>query len=220
MAEPKFKAVIFDMDGVLVDTESFYIKQLQAFSDAYDLHVSYEELVEQVGASHDHFQKMLQSWFVRNGVTDYDQYEAEQVFEKWAVCMPRHYDELMFDGVDETLQALNDAGIKVALASSTPMKFITLALKECGITGQFINIVSGEQFSESKPNPEIYLHSVEALGLTPEECCCVEDSEVGIEAGKAAGLTVIARRELRFKLNQDKADYMVDTIPEILPIVL
>lgn len=216
----KFEAVIFDMDGVLVDTEAFYMKQLQKFSDAYDLGVTHEELIDQVGASHDHFQKMVQSWFVRKGINDYDQYQAEKVFEEWAVCMPRHYNELMFDGVPETLQKLNDAGIKVALASSTPMYLIETAMGECNLAKQFVNIVSGEQFSESKPNPEIYIHSVEALGLRPGQCCCIEDSNIGITAGKAADLTVIARREDRFNVDQSEADYIVDTIPEILSIVL
>ena len=99
------------------------------------------------------------------------------------------------------------------------MDNIREVLQACGIEDSFEVIVSGEQFHESKPNPEIYLHTCEVLGLDPRVCCCVEDSPYGIEAGKRAGLTVFAKRESRFPFSQDKADAIIDTVPEILEVI-
>ena len=91
-------------------------------------------------------------------------------------------------------------------------------LGQCGITDRFEVIVSGEHFRESKPDPEIYLHAMEPLGLTADECCCIEDSEVGNTAGKRAGLTVFAKREERFGFSQAAADQIIDSVPDLLNV--
>lgn len=132
----------------------------------------------------------------------------------------RNYGQIMNPGVPQTLDVLREAGVRVALASSAPMRFIHEALGQCGIDDKFELFVSGEQFRESKPNPEIYLHACERLGLEPAHCACVEDSFYGIAAGKAAGMYVIARREERFGFSQAAANVIVDQIPDLLPVVL
>lgn len=225
MAETKgacrFDAVIFDMDGVLVDSEALYIREFRAFSDACGLDVTEEELLAQVGASHQTFQRTIRDVLARNGIETASPEAAERIYEDWAVknC-ERNYGQIMNPGVPETLDALRAAGLRVALASSAPMRFIHEALGQCGIDDRFEQFVSGEQFHESKPNPEIYLHSMERLGLPATRCCCVEDSAFGIAAGKAAGMFVIAKREERFGFSQDAADVIVDEIPGILGVVL
>jgi len=74
-------------------------------------------------------------------------------------------------------------------------------------------------FAKSKPNPEIYLKSAEALGLRTNECVVVEDSYYGIEAGKRAGMTVIAKRDTMFGTDQSKADYFIGSLSEIVPLL-
>lgn len=218
---PRFDAVIFDMDGVLVDSEALYLREFQAFSRAFGLDVSNDELLAMVGASHQTFQRTVQDVLARNGVETDSPAAAEGVYETWAAenC-ERNYAQIMNPGVPETLDALRAAGVRVALASSAPMRFIHEALGQCGIDDCFEQFVSGEQFRESKPDPEIYLHSMERLGLAVDRCCCVEDSAYGIAAGKAAGLFVIAKREERFGFSQDAADAIVDEIPGVLDVVL
>ena len=78
------------------------------------------------------------------------------------------------------------------------------------------SIVSGEEFEESKPNPEIYLSVPRALNCTAEECIVVEDSEYGIAAGKAAGMYVVARRESELPVCQKEADIIIDSLDEIV----
>ena len=98
------------------------------------------------------------------------------------------------------------------------MVSIEEGLNACGLSDAFEYVVSGEQFKESKPEPDIYLHALDLLGLPANRCCCVEDSVPGITAGKRAGLTVIAKREERFGFSQDAADKIIDQLPELLTL--
>ena len=213
-----FQAVIFDMDGVLVDTEMHYWRELKAFSDAKNLGVTKRELDEQVGQSHPVFQRLLATWLTRSGYGELEPEEAERVFNEWAADYPCDYKALLNPGAAETVRGLRALGVRVALASSSKMDNIQTVLAACGLSQAFETIVSGEQFHESKPNPEIYLHTLDVLGLPARACCCVEDSVPGIAAGKRAGLTVIAKREERFGYSQAEADLIIDALPDLLRV--
>lgn len=210
-----YRAVIFDMDGVIVDTERFYFDQLDEMFRAAGMPVSHGELCAAVGASYQDFQRNLVRWFAMGGV-DLDAEEAEARYDAWAKDHPADYAALLNPGVRETVDALKGLGVRVALASSSPMDNIRHVLDVCGLSGAFELVVSGEQFHESKPNPEIYQHTLEALGLPAMSCCCIEDSVPGITAGKAAGLTVVAKREERFGFSQAAADVIIDAVPDVL----
>lgn len=212
-----FSAVIFDMDGVLVDSEYFYAMEILDLSREFGMGLTREDVFSQAGASHQQFRRNLVAWFGRAGRV-YTEDEAEAAYGAWAQDRRIDFASVLNPGVPETVSELRARGVRVALASSSPLENIERALAECGLTGAFEVIVSGEQFRESKPDPEIYLHTVELLGLPARECCCVEDSIPGITAGKAAGLTVIAKREERFGYTQDAADLIIDQIPDLLGI--
>lgn len=217
MAFP-FKAVIFDMDGVIVDTEKFYFDELAILSDDLGLGITLEERKAQVGMSHQAFQRNLVKWMERGGRGHMTGDEAEAVYNEWAAGRPQPYADLLNPGVAETVDALHELGVRVALASSSPMSNILAVLEDCGLSGKFEPIVSGEQFHESKPDPEIYLHTLDLLGLPAKACCCIEDSVYGIAAGRAAGLTVIAKREERFGFSQEGADRIIDTVADLLRV--
>ena len=91
-------------------------------------------------------------------------------------------------------------------------------LDQLGIADAFELVVSGAELRESKPNPAIYLLTLEQLGLPAAACCCIEDSVPGITAGKRAGLTVFARREERFGFSQAEADAILDRVDDILKV--
>lgn len=210
-----FDAVIFDMDGVLVDTEARYAQDLLDYTQEFGLPVLREEIFGMVGTSQKVFDAKICEWWGRAGRN----YTAEQALDhmhRWDVRHPVDYAQLLNPGVAETLQALKDAGVRIALASSSPLSNIREVLEACGIAGHFESITSGEQFHESKPEPEIYLHTLGLLGLPASACCCVEDSVPGITAGKRAGLFVFAKREERFGFSQDAADCIIDGIPDLL----
>lgn len=210
-----FAAVIFDMDGVIVDTEKFYLDTLARLFEAEGIEVPFEDLCVTVGASYKDFKRNLVRWFELGG-----EHLTEEValarYNVWEERNQPDFAALLNHGVVETIAELKRRGVRVALASSSPMSNILLVLEACGLSDAFELVTSGEQFHESKPNPEIYLHTLENLGLPAGDCCCVEDSVPGITAGKAAGLTVFAKREDRFGFTQEAADRIIDAIPDLL----
>ncbi len=247
-----FAAVIFDMDGVIVDTEKFYLDTLARLIEAEGIEVPFEDLCVTVGASYKDFKRNLVRWFELGGehlaeeeaLARYNVWEernqpdfaallnhgvVETIAElkrrgvrvalassspmsnillvlEWEERNQPDFAALLNHGVVETIAELKRRGVRVALASSSPMSNILLVLEACGLSDAFELVTSGEQFHESKPNPEIYLHTLENLGLPAGDCCCVEDSVPGITAGKAAGLAVFAKREDRFGFTQEAAD--------------
>ena len=212
-----FRAVIFDMDGVIVDTEAYYTEELGAYARYLGIEVSRDELNEQVGKSHQDFCALMVDWLGRAGRTA-TVAKALDAYEAWVADKPCDYAALLNPGAAETFAGLRERGVRVALASSSPLANIHTVLKACGLEGAFEVITSGEQFEQSKPDPEIYLHTLDVLGLPASACCCVEDSVPGITAGKAAGLTVIAKREKRFGFSQDAADVIIDQLPDVLKL--
>lgn len=210
-----FAAVIFDMDGVIVDTEKFYLDTLARLFEAVGIEVPFEDLCVTVGASYKDFKRNLVRWFELGGEHLAEE-EALARYNVWEERNQPDFAALLNHGVVETIAELKRRGVRVALASSSPMSNILLVLEACGLSDAFELVTSGEQFHESKPNPEIYLHTLENLGLPAGDCCCVEDSVPGITAGKAAGLTVFAKREDRFGFTQEAADRIIDAIPDLL----
>lgn len=210
-----FAAVIFDMDGVIVDTEKFYLGTLAKLFEAEGIEVPFEDLCVTVGASYKDFKRNLVRWFELGGEHLAEE-EALARYNVWEERNQPDFAALLNHGVVETIAELKRRGVRVALASSSPMSNILLVLEACGLSDVFELVTSGEQFHESKPNPEIYLHTLENLGLPAGDCCCVEDSVPGITAGKAAGLTVFAKREDRFGFTQEAADRIIDAIPDLL----
>lgn len=210
-----FAAVIFDMDGVIVDTEKFYLGTLAKLFEAEGIEVPFEDLCVTVGASYKDFKRNLVRWFELGGEHLAEE-EALARYNVWEERNQPDFAALLNHGVVETIAELKRRGVRVALASSSPMSNILLVLEACGLSDAFELVTSGEQFHESKPNPEIYLHTLENFGLPAGDCCCVEDSVPGITAGKAAGLTVFAKREDRFGFTQEAADRIIDAIPDLL----
>lgn len=211
-----YKGVVFDMDGVLVDTEYLEQRYLAEYVADSGLSVSDEERMALVGSSGKDFYGAIVRWWGRAG----KRLDIEGAKASYSAYVNGEYADdhlsVMNQGVPETLRALREMGVRVALASSSSKKTIEKVLSDCGIASLFDVVVSGEEFFESKPNPEIYIHTLDRLGLCADECCCVEDSVPGIAAGKAAGLTVFAKREERFGFSQDDADEIIDQLPDLL----
>lgn len=214
----RYRAVIFDMDGVLVDSEAYYLYARAQFLREQGVPVSDDELSGLVGASLKVDREYTYRWFVRAGRALSAQ-EIASLEEAWWAGRAIDYRDLLNPGVPRTLLWLREHGVRLALASSSPMSNILEVLDACGIEGYFEIVMSGEQFHESKPNPEIYLKTLSHLGLDAHECCCVEDSAFGISAGRAAGLTVFAKREDRFGFSQEDADVVIDQVYDLLDYI-
>ena len=114
---------------------------------------------------------------------------------------------------------MKSRGLKIGLASSSVKADILRALKENHLDGFFDVVLSGEEFKESKPNPEIYLTALNQLGVKPNQALIIEDSEKGIAAGVAAGVGVWAIKDNRFGMNQGAAKGLLDNLIDVLDLL-
>lgn len=154
-----YKAVIFDMDGVIVDTEAYYQREQRRFVNEMGLNVSDQEILDLVGQSHQTFQRVLADWWSRAG-RELTLDAAEQTYRDWEALHPCDYKAILNPGVADTIDELRSRGVRVALASSSPMDSILAVLEACDLSDKFELIVSGKDFHESKPNPAIYLYTI------------------------------------------------------------
>ena len=205
------KAVIFDMDGVLVDSEPANNEQVADFMEALKERPTDAFLDSLVGTSFEVTSQMCVDYL---GLKMDPQKFAEDLGE-YMGSHPFQYSKYLNPNVREILEDLRTREYKTAIASSSLISQIQRMLKECNLENEFDLILSGEMFVESKPNPEIYLVAAQKLGVEPSECLVIEDSSFGIEAGKRAGMKVLALEDTRYGIDQSQADHKISNMLEI-----
>ena len=203
------KAIIFDMDGVLADTEGYYTaRRLEylgrmgySWQDDADFTGSNEKALWEIMVPHD--PELRQ--------------ELKLGYRAYRKLHPVPFQKLLDPQVKPLFQALKKQGLKIGIASSSDPKAIA-ALVQVAEVGELVDSrISGEQCKAHKPDPEIYLRSLEALGLTAGEALAVEDSPTGILSAKRAGLTVLALRPRHGEpLDQSAASSVIDQLNDIL----
>lgn len=209
------KAVIFDMDGVLIDSEPANLAVIKGFFESHGKQASEEYLVSLVGRSiHDTWDLTSNAW--QEPIT-FEAYHA--MYQVYREQHPIDYEAILFPHVKELLAWLKQEGYQVAIASSSKLRTIERVLSQCNLSDFFDLKMSGEMFEKSKPNPEIYLKSASNLGLDVKECIAVEDSKAGLAACLAANMPVIAKIDERFGADPNVADYKINDILEIKMIL-
>ncbi|HJC37405.1 MAG TPA: HAD family phosphatase [Candidatus Merdibacter merdavium] len=192
-------AIIFDMDGVLIDSERVYLERTLRFLKQAHLPFQMEDVLALAGGSAQHAEHFARKIIGPDA-------DMGAFFARMNACCPSiDYQQIMFPHEREVLQTLAMTH-PLAVASSSRMEKIVEVLRACQLQELFDFCLSGEMFSASKPAPDIYLAAAARLDLPPQECVVIEDSTYGIQAAKRAGMRVIARKDDRFGFDQSLAD--------------
>jgi HAD superfamily hydrolase (TIGR01509 family) len=179
-------AFIFDMDGVIVDSNPYHKIALKQFCEQHGHHLTEEELRNKIyGRTNKEWIMNLFGELAPEVVAKYSQEKEalyRQLFEK---------DIRPVKGLIRFLEALDVDQIPRAIGTSAPRSNVDFTLSRTGTTRFFTTILDESYVSHGKPNPEIYLKVAQALNLPPEQCIVIEDSLSGVTAGKRAGAKVI-----------------------------
>ena len=180
----RFEAVIFDMDGVIFDSELLVIKCWQVVADKYGIKNIEDTCHKCLGLNKDATKELMLG--VYGADFPYDEYKQEmaEVFFSRAAGGKL----AKKPGVEELLGYLREHEFKVGLASSTREALVRKELSEGGLIEYFDQIIGGDKVKRSKPEPDIFLEACSRLGSEPEKCYVIEDSYNGIRAAHAAGM--------------------------------
>jgi beta-phosphoglucomutase len=179
-------AFLFDMDGVIIDSNPFHKVSLREFCKKYGYDLSEEQLREKI------YGRTNRDWITNIfGKLDEDQLK-KYGDEKEAMFREIYKDDIKpVDGLVDFLKKMDAEKIDRAIATSAPRANVDFTLSKTH-TKKFFETILDESFvNKGKPNPEIYLKTAAALGYKPEDCIVIEDSLSGVQAGKSAGCKVI-----------------------------
>jgi HAD superfamily hydrolase (TIGR01509 family) len=180
---PVIRGVLFDMDGLVLDTEKLYSRFWMEACHHFGFPMTYEQSLKMRALNRHLGEAMLKSFFGPD--TDYIKLRTKRI-----ELMDAFVEEngiALKPGIRELLRFAKDRGIRTAITSSSPMDRIRSHLGSHGLDTAFDALVSGKDVPRGKPEPDIYLRGAEVLGLKPEDCLALEVAPAGILSAHRAG---------------------------------
>lgn len=209
----KYKAILFDMDGVLIESE--YLMRataIQVLND-YGISPSHEDFLEFTGMGEDRFVGGVAEKY---GLV-YDTAMKERAYDYFGQRVKK--EAHVPDGVKEMLETLHEKGLILAVCSAADLRKVRYNLSAVGVDESiFTALVTGSDVARKKPFPDIYLEGARRVGIDPKACLVVEDAISGIQAAHAAGMdavgvtTTFSKEELREKA---QPEYILNEIREL-----
>ncbi|MBR0478223.1 MAG: HAD family phosphatase [Solobacterium sp.] len=179
------RGAVFDMDGTLFDTERIYMEIWFELGREYGVSLGADFTREVCGTGGEKMYRILEQYFsVPDGSV------VERKWQERSVERMKYYVPLK-EGTLELLEWFRGHGYVMAVASSSPMSWITHYLDVSGTAQYFREVISGRQIARGKPAPDIFLQACERLGVEPADCWVFEDSKNGVKAGYAAGCRTV-----------------------------
>lgn len=180
---PVIRGVLFDMDGLVLDTEKLYGRFWMEACHFYGFPMTPEQALKMRAANSRLSQEILHGFFGPRA--DYTMLRNKRI-ELMDAFIEKHGVEPK-PGIFELLDFLDEQGIPAAITSSSPLERIKAHLGSLGLYSRFAKICSGYDMPRGKPHPDIYLQGAASLGLSPEVCLALEDAPLGIESAYRAG---------------------------------
>ena len=201
--------VIFDMDGVLIDSYNAHFISWKEMLKGYGLVISEDQFASTFGRTNEDI--------ILNYFPDIKMEEIKKMAEKKERIFRRIIKERppVMEGAEDLIKILKDSGALLGIGSSAPIENIKAVLEILPYGDHFRFITSGDEIIKGKPDPEVFLKTVEKMGLMPDRCLVLEDAPSGVEAGKRAGCKVIALTGTAKREELYKADLIVDSLKEI-----
>ncbi|PJG81901.1 hexitol phosphatase HxpB [Caviibacterium pharyngocola] len=206
------QAVIFDMDGVLIDSEPLWKQAGVDIFNAFDIPATWADMVALTGLPSLAIAKTM---YQRHNKSPIPPEDMATRINDYAISLILAKRPLM-PGVKETLEKLHRLGYKMAIASASPRKLLAEITEKCGIADYFGYLSSATELDYNKPHPQVYLHAAKMLGVEAKNCIGIEDSVVGMTAVKAASMSCIvipdasARNDKRWSLADAQLNSLTD----------
>lgn len=208
------EAVIFDMDGVLTNTVPLNMKARQSVCFEIGLIINEDDFPHLTGVTdHYAFNYLLKKYRINHSI--------EELIEKKVQYFVTLIEEAsLFYGTLSVLKTLKSS-YTLALTTSSLKRQQVLLFEHFKLTPFFELVISGEDISRSKPDPQPYQHTIQQLSVQPDHCLVIEDAINGIVSAKAAGARVVAvtHTHSREELHQVHPDLIVDRLEEIIPLI-
>ncbi len=207
------ESVIFDMDGLLVDSEPFWCESEMSIFSNYGINIPENASTATRGMRVD---EVVGYWSAKfpNHIPDIQQV-ADEILEEVKRLVIEKGNPM--DGALQALELFASKGMKIAIASSSALSLINVVIDKLQVRKYFSIIMSAENLQHGKPHPEIFLKTAELLHTTPTNCLVLEDSIAGVIAGKAAQMKVIAVPEAAMAERKEYniADAQLHSLAEI-----
>ncbi len=213
-SRPDTQAILFDMDGVIVDSMPYHFIAWYEALRPYGVRINLFDVFAKEG---ERWEKSLKGFLRRAGLEPTEALKKE-IFAKRQKIFRRHFKCWIFPGVGELIQCLKARGYKLGLVTGTPFKDVKRILP-AAICGAFDVIVGGDSIRHGKPHPEPYLKAAALLKVKPAHCLVIENAPLGIASAKKAGMFCVG---ITTSLPQDylrRADKVVESFTAISRLV-
>jgi HAD superfamily hydrolase (TIGR01509 family) len=213
-----FKAIIFDMDGVLVDSEPYHVEIEKRMFKKMKLEVSDKEHAGYMGTATDVMWKQI----IKKRKLSLDVDEMTKLTNNEGIKLFSALETIEpMTGLIDLLEQIQERKIPMAVASSSDPETIKIIMEKSGLQKYFKHTVSSKLVGKSKPSPDVFLYASKLLKAIPEECLVIEDSKNGIKAAKSAGMFCVAYSGVSGE-NQDQksADLVIDDFNTLADILI